>query len=119
MAVRNELASERRELRNKEIQENKEAMETRLGAKERRAAAEEKKAEIMKTNVENDELVKRLESEQKIIFMYQIGLDEKGRPYLELLRDQILISRGYGGDNGGGGFNEEGGAISRCCLMHI
>jgi hypothetical protein len=38
---------------------------------------------------------------------------------LELLRDQILISRGYGGDNGGGGFNEEGGAISRCCLMHI
>jgi hypothetical protein len=83
------------------------------GGKERRAAAEEKKAEIMKTNVENDELVKRLESEQKIIFMYQIGLDEKGRPYLEVLHDQILISRGYGRGNDGGGFNEDGGVIFR------
>jgi hypothetical protein len=51
MAVRNELASERRELRNKEIQENKEAMETRLGAKERRAAAEEKKAEMRRADL--------------------------------------------------------------------
>ncbi|KAE8814756.1 hypothetical protein D1007_07993 [Hordeum vulgare] len=115
MAVRRELASERREAKNKEIEERRQAEERKVAAEERRAAdeerraaAEEKLAEIEERKVSNEEMLKRIEQEQNIIFMDASGLDEKGRAYYELCRDQILMSRWYGG-GGGGGYGGGGG----------
>ncbi|KAI5001615.1 hypothetical protein ZWY2020_026265 [Hordeum vulgare] len=116
MAVRRELASERREAKNKEIEERRQAEERKVAAEERRAAAEERRAaaeeklaEIKERKVSNEEMLKRIEQEQKIMFMDASGLDEKGRAYYELCRDQILMSRGYGGGGGGYGGGGDGG----------
>ena len=101
VAVRKELASERRESRKKELEERRQAEERKVAAEERKAAAEERRAvaeeklaDIEERKVANEEMAKRLEQEQKIMFMDASGLDEKGRAYYELCRDQILMARG-------------------------
>ena len=53
MVVRKELASETRNLRNKEIYEWKEAREREVAAEERGATAEEKLAEARKRKMSN------------------------------------------------------------------
>jgi hypothetical protein len=109
MEMRKELANERRELKHREIEERKDAVERRVATKERMAAAKERLAEVEERKVANDEIVKRMEHEHKIMFMDSNGLDEKARAYLEICRDQILMSKGYGGVKGGGNGGNNGG----------
>ena len=121
MEMRKDIAMQRREMKTKEMEERKEAEEKKLAAEEklaeiearraaaeeRRAAAEERLAEIEERKLASEEMTKRLENEQRIMFMDPSGLDEKARAYLEICRDQILAAKGYYPNNGGNG----GGAI--------
>jgi hypothetical protein len=87
----------------------------RAMADERRAAAEEQRAAVEERRVAAKEEAKRLEQEQRIVFMDPLNFDEKGRAYFELMCDQVLASRsglfmgGFMRANGGfSGFGPNG-----------
>ncbi|GJN29204.1 hypothetical protein PR202_gb17403 [Eleusine coracana subsp. coracana] len=64
---------------------------------ERRTVAEERRAA-------NEEMAKKFEQEQRIMFMDPSSLDVKGRAYYKLIRDHILATRtmrGFTGELGG------------------
>ncbi|GJN23162.1 hypothetical protein PR202_gb10786 [Eleusine coracana subsp. coracana] len=111
MEERRTVAEERRSA----AQERSVIDERRAAADERRAAVEEQRVAIEERRIAAEEASKRLEQEQKIMFMDSSNLDEKGRAYFELMRDQILASRtsffmgGFMGGNGGNGGNTDGG----------
>ncbi|CAL5067719.1 unnamed protein product [Urochloa decumbens] len=86
MHTRKELAADRKEFKTTRWLEIKEMEERRAAAEERRAAVEERR-------VAAEEAAKRLEQEQRIMFMDPTNLDAKGRAYLEIMRDQVLAAR--------------------------
>ncbi|CAN6270254.1 unnamed protein product [Urochloa humidicola] len=105
MQTRKELAADRKEFKTTRWQEIKEMKERRAAAKERRALVEERR-------VAAEEATKRLEQEQRIMFMDPTNLDAKGRAYLEIMRDQVLVAKTIGGFSMGGfigGFGGFGG----------
>lgn len=50
----------------------------------------EEKAEVEERKVVMEERTKSIEQEQKFMFMYTSGLDDKVKAYMELCRDQVL-----------------------------
>ncbi|KAK3120507.1 hypothetical protein QOZ80_9AG0688940 [Eleusine coracana subsp. coracana] len=98
--TRKELAVERNEYRSARWMEMKEVEERRTAAEERRTTAEERRAvaEERRAVAEKQRAVaKRLEQEQRLMFMDPSNLDEKERTYFELIHDQVLASRSMGG----------------------
>ncbi|OEL29621.1 hypothetical protein BAE44_0009360, partial [Dichanthelium oligosanthes] len=97
MVTRKELAADRKKfnttrwLEIKEMEERREAAEERRA--ERRAAAEERTTAVEERRVAAEEAAKRLEQEERIMFMDPTNLDAKGRAYLELMHDQVLAAR--------------------------
>ncbi|KQK07643.1 hypothetical protein BRADI_2g36772v3 [Brachypodium distachyon] len=111
MATKKSLAAERKEEKAQTFMQIKALEERRIAFEAHRVQLEERTIAIK----ERREKSRQEKREQQLMFMNSSNLDDQGKAYLKLMRDQIMASKTMGGFmpgffmGGGGGMGDGGG----------